>query len=364
MTRVSAPVRISELVSVQLLCTADDHSTSRHFASPQLLPQAFPIKCRTLLSVCRVRREIDRTDTASGECCGRFWRLIQNGLMMTLRFNSLLNDCNIDPASVRLVRHKDGSASPGKSPYELWRDDAKAFNLYQSTQLIKNRNKFSAPFWAVFVADAFDDTLFVGLYKASYRGLLTRDQPMPHVIGGVDKAGTCDIFDLSLSEEMRDLIGRMVIDWGGGERAWVQYADRQNKTIREIRKVHSEPPYPGHLNFIEPLSRIGKLPTSWIDVLRSSRGVYILTCPQTKEQYIGSADGEFGFWGRWMQYFKTGHGGNVALQSRDPSDYQVAILEVAGSAADHSELISMEGRWQRKLQSREMGLNRNLARSR
>jgi len=57
------------------------------------------------------------------------------------------------------------------------------------------------------------------------------------------------------------------------------------------------------------------------------------------------------------------HGGNLGLKSRDPSDYQVAILEVAGTAADHKDILSMEGRWQRKLQSREMGLNRNLAKS-
>jgi len=117
------------------------------------------------------------------------------------------------------------------------------------------------------------------------------------------------------------------------------------------------------LFFIEPLSRIGKLPATWIEALRAVRGVYILTCPKTKEQYIGSADGASGFWGRWMQYFKTGHGGNVALKSRDPSDYRIAILEVAGSAADHDQILAMEGRWQRKLQSREMGLNRNLAKA-
>ena len=60
---------------------------------------------------------------------------------------------------------------------------------------------------------------------------------------------------------------------------------------------------------------------------------------------------------------QTGHRGNVGLKSRDPSDYQVAILEVAGTAADHKDILEMEGRWQRTLQSREMGLNRNLAKA-
>jgi hypothetical protein len=47
------------------------------------------------------------------------------------------------------------------------------------------------------------------------------------------------------------------------------------------------------------------------------------------------------------------------LKSRDPSDYQVSVLEVAGSAATVDEIIAREGLWKQKLQSREMGLNRN-----
>jgi hypothetical protein len=90
--------------------------------------------------------------------------------------------------------------------------------------------------------------------------------------------------------------------------------------------------------------------------------VYLLTCPKTKEQYVGSATGSNGFWGRWMNYVQTGHGGNIALKSRNPSDYQVAVLEVAGTAASTDDILAMEGLWQRKLQSQQMGLNRNLAR--
>jgi hypothetical protein len=49
----------------------------------------------------------------------------------------------------------------------------------------------------------------------------------------------------------------------------------------------------------------------------------------------------------------------VALKSRDASDYQVSILEVAGTASTPDDIIKMEIRWKSKLQSREMGLNRN-----
>jgi len=49
----------------------------------------------------------------------------------------------------------------------------------------------------------------------------------------------------------------------------------------------------------------------------------------------------------------------VALRIRDPADYQVSILEVAGTAATAEEVFFMESQWKAKLQSREMGLNRN-----
>jgi len=71
----------------------------------------------------------------------------------------------------------------------------------------------------------------------------------------------------------------------------------------------------------------------------------VLTCPRTKEPYIGSATGADGFHGRWLQYFANHHGGNKGLKSREPSDYQVSILEIAGSAQTHDEILAMEGRW-------------------
>lgn len=60
-----------------------------------------------------------------------------------------------------------------------------------------------------------------------------------------------------------------------------------------------------------------------------------------------------------MAYVFDGHGGNILLKSRDRSDYQVSVLEVAGTSATPSEIGAMEERWKRKLQSRDMGLNAN-----
>ena len=279
---------------------------------------------------------------------------------MPILFNTILVGAGISPTAVRLIRHKHNEAERGRGPYELWRDNRQLFELYQSIQNVSNRKKLSVPYWAVFVVNHNDETMFAGMYSVVYRGLLKHDMPRPHM-EGVDKAGTVDIYELRLREELSDLIGKLFIDWGAGALAWIQYADRHNKPLTELRSVFKEDAFPGFLDFIQPLSKLPNIPNNWISALKSAKGIYLLTCPRTKEQYVGSATGEDGFWGRWLSYSQSGHGGNLGLKSRDPSDYQVSILEVAGSSATPEIIKKMEGRWQVKLQSREMGLNRNRA---
>ncbi len=277
---------------------------------------------------------------------------------MPMMFNMLLREAGLALADVRLLRHKDKRAAKGRTPYELWRDNRQQFDLYQATQRVGNRDKLRAPCWASFLGTPSDETLFVGLYGVKYRRLLEQDTPKPHM-DGVDKAGSCDVYELTLVQDFIDLVGKLYIDWGPGKRSWIQRADRKEKRITELRTEFKEPDFPGFLNFMEPLSKLDTLPKGWIETLRSSKGIYLLTCPKTKEQYVGSATGEEGFWGRWQDYVQTGHGGNVALKRRGHRDYQVSILEVAGTAATTDDIIKMEMRWKLKLQSREMGLTRN-----
>jgi hypothetical protein len=277
---------------------------------------------------------------------------------MPILFNSILRDAGFSLSDVILLRHQDRSAARGRTPYDLWRVSVPAFELYQSHQGTDGRSTLSrAGCWASFVATPKGETLFVGLYGAKYHGLLGQDTPMPHR-DAVDKAGECDVYDLSLHDHLSDLIGKLCIDWGPGTRAWVQRADRQDKRITELRTAFQEPEFPGFLKFLGKLSTLDQLPASWVETLRSSGGVYLLTCPRTGEQYVGSASGGDGFWQRWLDYARTGHGGNVALKSRNPSDYQVSILQVAGTDAAIGDIIAMEELWKKKLQSKEMGLNR------
>lgn len=279
--------------------------------------------------------------------------------MKLLRFNMLLAEAGIAPADVCLIRHqKKLAGSP--TPYALWVRDHPAFEVYQSTQAPRNRKIFSLPIWAGFVATPTDETLFTGLYSARLAGTVSPDLVDP--ISGrrpYDDLTPADWYECAQIPDLAPYAGRLKIDWGDGARAWRQYAVRHDKPIVELTQAFREEAFPGFTRFIASFSDLPSLPVSWIGHLRQAKGIYLLTCPRNHEQYIGAAPGADGFWGRWQAYIATGHGGNEGLKSRDPADYRISILEVAGSAATVDAISEMEVLWKRKLQSREMGLNRN-----
>jgi hypothetical protein len=273
-----------------------------------------------------------------------------------LTFKHALNASGIDPSAVCLLRHQDSRADAGRNPYQLFLNDLDAFDEYQSSQSFNNRPRLKAAYWASFVGTPEKGTMFCGLYACRYIGVADSDLERKHQRGVIDRAGEFDRYELSLVQALSDYRGLLLIEWGDGFRSWIQR--NTDKRILELHREFKEPSYPGHLAFVSPLSELAALPMPWIEVLRNTKGIYLLTCPKTKEQYVGKASGENGFWGRWQDYVNNSHGGNIVLKARDPSDYQVSILETAGTG-NEAELDALESRWKKKLQSREMGLNAN-----
>lgn len=283
---------------------------------------------------------------------------------MPLKFNMLLCSEGIDPAEVRLLRHQTREPD-GRTPYILWRDNLPGFESYQSTQSPDRRSHFRGSYWASFVAPPDGRTLFVGLYAVR----LVETVPVGKIdpfhgrpIGG-DKGWThYDQYECIPAPQLADYSGRLSVHWGDSTsayRAWVQRADQQDKIVVELAREFREEEFPGFTRLVRPLSEIETIPASWQEALRATRGVYLLACPKTREHYVGSATGMEGFLGRWREYATTNHGGNVGLKARDPADWIVSVLEVAGSAASDAEILEMETSWKLKLHSRNIGLNRN-----
>ena len=155
---------------------------------------------------------------------------------MTIMLNTLLLEAGLQLSDVRLIRHKDNSSKKGRTPYDLWHNNHEKFELYQSVQKTRNRTKMNAPFWVVFVVNQSNETMFAGLYAVNNLGLLEKDMPTPNK-DSVDKAGSCDSYELIPQDAMSDLIGRLFIDWGSSALAWVQYPERNNKTVTRLNQV-------------------------------------------------------------------------------------------------------------------------------
>lgn len=271
-----------------------------------------------------------------------------------IEFNDFLERVQIDLTRTKLVRHQSTKAPPGRTPFDLWKAGDGRFDTYQR---IQGKDHFKAADWlASFVATPLNETLFVGIYEV--RGVGKAPSGMVDPIGGHDVAGL-NLYNLQPSDKLQEYKGRILIDWGSGYRAWVQRAHRQEKPVIEIRRTAFEPPFPGFAAFSWPIRELSSVPSSWRGALAAVGGVYLLVCRTTGKQYIGSAYGAGGFWARWENYFRTGHGGNKGMKLVAGNDYQVSILEYASSSLNADEVIELEARWKDKLLTRDFGLNRN-----
>lgn len=278
---------------------------------------------------------------------------------LTFTFNHLLSAVGLDPAEVRLVRHRDPRHE--REVYDAALGGDPSFEHYQETQgNPKVIQQFrTARYLAGFVADPMSkETVFVGVWERT--GERQAAWTSSHQPANMPVSSRSISFETRRLDALTEYSGRLVIDWGEGERAWVQRADRQDKRILELKKERTDPPFPGFLDLKIGLDQVAALPRSWADALRSVRGVYLIVHRTRGDQYVGSATGDDGFYGRWLAY-SDGHGGNVGMRElgSEASAYEVTILEVVGSAAQVEDVYARETAWKEKLGTLACGLNRN-----
>lgn len=275
-----------------------------------------------------------------------------------LTFNQLLQVGGLDPALVRLVRHRDPDREKHRLVAKAAFNRDPRFDEYQEvqgTEQVFEAFRAAKHLAAFIVEPGTKQTLFIGLWDR----VGERPAPAADSFGSPVRAGSV-AFETRRREEFDDYRGRLVIDWGDGTRAWVQRADKQDKPIMEMRRVREEPKFPGFTLFRQSLAEIESVPVSWAEVLKNARGIYLLVHRDTGDQYVGSAYGEGGFLSRWKSY-SGGHGGNVAMKELGASAeaYDAAILEVVGTDATSEDIFARETLWKVKLGTRVKGLNRN-----
>lgn len=280
-------------------------------------------------------------------------------------FHEFLEKIGIDPNQTRLLRHDERGL-------EAWQTGQfQKFGCFASFQKLKpspygnrrNAYQYACQFLkGPVLADGQATALFIGITEIKDRWpwdgkRLPRIQDSA-IIERERNLENVEAFDLEWLEAGHEYSERMLIRWGKGSLAWSQKAETQCKEIIEVRRDRHEPPFPGFSRFLGQISQIQELPITWQNVLRSVGGIYLLVT-ENGEQYIGSATGQHGFFGRWSEYKTNGHGGNRLLRKRKYRDYSVAILEVASPDMSMADIIGREQHWKNKLGVRAHGLNLN-----
>ena len=262
----------------------------------------------------------------------------------------------------KLVRHQDSRYDIPALIREGW------FDLYQSLQA---RPVFGGCEQIVsFVGDGSRRARLLGVYRVLHQreatpALIPPDCPYEEW-GAEPKYH----YGLERRAEFADLEGRVVIDWGSGALAWHQHL--KNKPVVELfPKGRTLAPFTDYLDFSLSYSQLADLAATagahrdWVSSLSAVAGVYLILAQPSGHQYVGSACGLDGIWGRWLQYAASGHGGNAKLRALTDSDaaypdaFRFSILQVLPKTTTSPEVIRWESQYKAKLGSRATGLNLN-----
>lgn len=96
----------------------------------------------------------------------------------------------------------------------------------------------------------------------------------------------------------------------------------------------------------------------WLYYLKNRSGVYLILDVGSGEQYVGSAYGVEGFWGRWGTYAVKGDG-NVLLKGKNYDNFQFTILWETLNTTIPNDILNIESEIKQNLGTRVFGLNNN-----
>lgn len=259
---------------------------------------------------------------------------------------------------VKLVRHQDSRYDV----YELMTNGQ--LEIYQACQ---SRAVLECDYMVSFIGLSRSTARLYGVYRVLERShiadvSLPDDFPIPEPPENF-------FYKLERDTRFHDLEERVVIDWGASTRAWHQWLSQ--KEVMEVLPSGYARPFPGYLDFTlshYELNRIIQHPAAnreWQIALSNVAGIYLILHQSTGAQYIGSASGSAGIYGRWQDYVKNGHGGNKWLKKiiDDTPDayrnFKYSILRTLPKSMSSKEVIEYENFYKEKLGSRAFGLNEN-----
>jgi len=286
--------------------------------------------------------------------------MTQNDLLKIYGVNSRINT-----KKVKMVRHQDSKLDFNKLI---------KFNLLEEYQKYQSSEDIYKGCDYIFVYIAFGKThsLFYGVYKVN-GNTYQEDIEVSKALQSCNHPTkiNCYVYDLEKINFLDDLKDRLVIDWGKSTRKWYQWLDKNNKEVISIRAKGYVKDFSGYLDVLlsfaelEEIINYKEANQIWFDKLSSIYAIYLILDTKTGNQYIGSASGVQGLWGRWKDYINSIHGGNKGLKKLIEKEgeqykynFQYSILHIL-SATKASQVEYYENLYKQKLGSKVFGYNEN-----
>jgi hypothetical protein len=272
--------------------------------------------------------------------------------MLTLK--TVLDDTGLDLGECLLIRHRRLGLDA------MARDEVREETAAQGVDF-DTPTRAGRRWWVVFVPEGGSGTKarFCAVYEN--RRIVARDGAAPL------------LFDLADTDVLADLRGRLVVEWSGA-RSWVQpnvAVQAAKHRIVAIQAEHIER-FPGFDEIVLSFDQLQAMVADpvvyaeWHTALRSVAAVYVITDTGTGKQYVGSAYGQDGLFGRWAGYATTGHNDNLELRALVEGDpdavtrFRFSILRDLSLSTPPERVIAAEQAYKRKLDTfRPHGLNAN-----
>ena len=290
---------------------------------------------------------------------------------MLLSFNQLLEQAELHPKRVAILRHQPEEPALRRVLPWLAVDRPDLFHAYQQIQW-KSAEKLMARADAIaaFIGQEPGRATFAGVSRitssrkvdhAGYHALPGNAELIALGMTGMKPTDPDPLaFELEHVGGFEDWVGRLVVDWPKPDRVWCRWAGNGPFAIRTIteesRFVRGMPEW---TELVLTWAELAALPRSWRASLSEWRGVYLIFDTECRQPYVGSAGGGENILGRWRNYAATGHGGNKRLRTSRPEALVFSILQRTSPDLDVSDLVRLENSWKRRLHSREHGLNEN-----
>jgi hypothetical protein len=291
-----------------------------------------------------------------------------------LTLNSLLKASGIPSEQMIVFRHRPYEAELNRVFDNVAGERSDLFDCYQSTHSARTEAALTrTKHVASFIRYTAGTAVFVGLYEVngwreiSVEECIARPSHIELMslgmvgINSKDGRSTLLEFDLKRTDWLSGWRGRLIIRWPGLERSWYRWADRNEFGVEAIalQSVLTKP-MPAWDEVVLRWTELAVLPDSWRAALRQWRGVYLIVDRSDGKQYVGSAYGAQNILQRWLEYSRTGHGGNKLLRKRDAHHFLFSILQRVGPDLDDANVVAVEKKWKDRLNTRApAGLNEN-----